>query len=325
MKINREFKIGIVVLTGIVLFVWGFKFLKGTNIFQSNTVYFAKYDRVDGLGEANPVLVNGLKVGQVKYIRFINGQQANILVAFTIDEDAFSIPGDSKARITSANLMGDKVINLILGRSQNFLAPGDTLGAEVEESLSTSVSKTIAPLQERANNLMVSLDSVLAVVQFIFNEGTSESIKESFVRIKNTIKNFEKTSGQLEVLLSGQTGNFAKISSNLESITSNIKNNNGELDNAIKNFSNISSELAKANISGTVKELNTSMSKLTTILDKINSGEGTAGKLLQDPDLYDQLTNASKSLDKLIKDMEEHPRTYFYPLGKKNNPNIKKN
>ena len=321
MKVTREVKIGAVVLIGLILLVWGFNYLKGTNIFSSKSIYYAKYEHIDGLAEANPVLVKGVKVGQVYSIEMVDGQDARIKVGFSMNSKSFRIPVDSKARIVSANLMGDKSIEVNLGSSDQFLEPGGTLKGEVEESLSEGISKMMAPLQTKANEMMGSLDSVLTVIQYIFNEGTRESLKESFVRLRNTIKNFEKSSGQLDNMLSDQDGNFTVIMNNLSSITTNIRNNHGALTNAINNFSTISDTLARANISNTITNLNGSLEKLAVIFNKLEKGEGTAGKLLQDEDLYDQLTKASAGLDSLVRDFHRHPRTYLKPFGKRNNPN----
>ena len=89
MKISKEFKIGVIVTAAIGLFIWGFNFLKGHDLFSDKYELYAVYPKIDGLIEANPLLVNGFKVGQINKISLVknaNGEYG-VLVKFLLTEE----------------------------------------------------------------------------------------------------------------------------------------------------------------------------------------------------------------------------------------------
>ncbi|MBE9483384.1 MAG: MCE family protein, partial [Bacteroidetes bacterium] len=142
MKYKREIGIGLVFIVALALFIWGFSYLKGFNLFKEQRVLYAVYERVSGLTKANPVSINGLKVGQVSDIYFNPDFSGEIVVEITIETD-MPIPKNSVALIYSSDLMGSKAINLQLSDDSLFVNNGDTLGTKVEASLKEAVNQQI--------------------------------------------------------------------------------------------------------------------------------------------------------------------------------------
>ena len=201
MKISKEFKIGIIVTTTIGLFIWGFNFLKGNDLFNQKYELYAVYPKIDGLIEANPLLINGFKVGQVNKITLtkLNGQYA-VLVKFLLTEEV-NIPKNSIAKAVSSDLLGSKAVEIIYSNETEFVKSGDTLIALNEEGLKTAVSKQLAPIQAKAVGLLSSIDSVMTVVQFILNTKTRDNLDKSFESIKKAIQSLEKTDYKLDYLM----------------------------------------------------------------------------------------------------------------------------
>lgn len=311
MKIKREIKIGIIFALGIALLYYGLYFLKGINVFKKQNYYFAVYDRVDGLVRESPVNINGLKVGQVKNIAFDEKNANRIVVEFTVDKK-ISLPNNSLAMLLSTDLIGSKAIEIKLGDSKKAFAPSDTLKTEIEKSLTEQVSIQMLPVKRKAEDLMLSIDSVLAIVQNILNENTRQNIMHSFESIKLTFQNLGHTTATIDTLVTYQTGRLTNIFGNVESITLNIKKNNEKLSNILQNFSTISDSIAKSEIAATIANTNQSLQELSSILGKINNNEGTLGKLVNDDSLYNNLDASAKQLDLLLEDLRMRPDRYLH-------------
>ena len=312
MKISKEFKIGIVVTSAIGLFLWGFNFLKGNDIFNQKYILFAVYPKIDGLIEANPLLVNGFKVGQINKITLtkVNGEYA-VLVKFLLTED-IQIPKHSIARSVSSDLLGTKAVEIIYSKETEFVKSGDTLFAENEEGLKSAVSKQLAPLQAKAVSLLSSIDSVMTVVQYILNTKTRDNLDKSFESIKKAIQSLEQTAYKLDDLMATEKAKISSVLTKLNSLAGMLEKNTGKIDNIIGNFSNLSDSLSKSNLKSAITEADKTLQELNKLVAQINSGQGTLGKLAKNDSLYNNLNKASDDLDKLMKDLRINPERYIH-------------
>ncbi|PKP21110.1 MAG: MCE family protein [Bacteroidetes bacterium HGW-Bacteroidetes-21] len=310
-KIKTEVKVGVVVVLTIGAFIWGFYFLKGKDLFKSEDTYYAVYKQVDGLTESSPVLINGLKMGLVREVRFVSDTDRNIFISFAVPKGQL-IPVQSVAEIYSMDLMGSKGIRLNLTDTNVYHAPGDTLISGVEKDLKEQVSAQVLPLKSKAEDLLKSIDSVMIVIQYILNDNARDNLAKTFTSIKQTIQNLERTSIMLDTLMNSEKGKISRIFSNIESISTNLRNNNEELTKVINNFSAISDSLARSDIKGTVDNANKALTDAAVILEKIKKGEGSMGMLINNDSLYKNLESASLNLDKLLRDIKENPKKYLH-------------
>lgn len=320
MKISKEFKIGIIVTASIGLFVWGINFLKGSNLFSEKYELYAIYPKIDGLIEANPLLVNGFKIGQINKISLVPTKdgQYSVLVKFLLTED-INIPKHSVARAVSSDLLGSKAVEIIYSSETEFVQSGDTLIAETEEGLKTAVSKQLAPLQKKIEGLLSSVDSVMTVVQVVLNDKTRENLSKSFESIKLAIQSLEQTAYKLDDLVASEKAKISSILTKLNSLAGMLEKNTGKIDNIIGNFSTLSDSLAKSNLKSAIEEADKTLTELNKLVAQINAGQGTLGKLAKNDSLYNNLNKASEDLDKLMKDLRINPERYihFSVFGKK--------
>lgn len=309
---KKEIKVGIVVLVAIGVFIYGFNFLKGNNLFNPQRKLYAKYPKIEGLLEANPLLLNGYKIGQVNKIELqeVNGKY-EVLVTFFLDSDV-QIPIESKAKIVSSDLLGSKAVEVVFSKETAFVKDGDFLVPDIEDDLKKQVNQQIAPLQKKAEGLISSIDSVMQVVTQVMNADVRKNLITSFESIKNTITTLEHTTYKVDTLLSNEQYAIAGIIQKVNSITSNIEKNNDKLTNVINNFSNISDSLAKADIKRTIDETNKSLLEANALLAQINSGQGSMGKLIKNDSLYNNLNKSAEDLDKLVKDLRINPERYVH-------------
>lgn len=309
MKYKREISIGLVFIVALALFIWGFNFLKGFNLFKEQRVVFAVYDQVSGLTKSNPVSINGLKVGQVSDIYFEPEFSGKIVVEITF-ETQIPIPRNSIALIYSSDLMGSKAIDLQLGNDSINISSGDTLNTLVEASLKEAVNQQIRPLKAKAEELITSIDSVVTVIKEIFNEKAKDNLTQSLASIQQTFENLESASYNLDTLVASQKTRLAQIMFNLESITSTLSKNEENIDNILTNFSSISDSIAQAQIPATFANINRIADDVSGIVEKINNGEGSLGMLVNDENLYKDLQKTSEQLHLLLEDVRVNPKRY---------------
>lgn len=300
---KTEFKVGLFGLLVLVILFFGIKFLKGSDIFQRENVYYATYNDVSGMLVSSNVFINGLRVGYVKEITTTDERADNFVVAFTIRSD-IKIPEDSKILLFSSDLLGSKALKLQLGNSSKIISDGDTIKSDKELGMLDNLGASISPM-------MNNLDSILSSLNNILNIQNQNSLQNTIANIETTTARLGNITTNLDNLMSSEKTKLAKIIENTESITSNLKDNNQKLTNIIQNVDNIVDSAAKANIGSTLIETGKSIERLNSVLGVIEKGKGNVGLLINDEELYKSLDNSAKNLNKLIEDIKENPKKYI--------------
>jgi phospholipid/cholesterol/gamma-HCH transport system substrate-binding protein len=310
LKVSDEIKIGLIILFAIGSLVWGINFLKGTNLFTDHKVFYAIYDRVDGLDRSSPVRVNGFKVGKIVELKMSRGKNVKVIIKFRIEGD-LEITKDTKAMIVNLDLLGSKGIDLTIGTGP-LAARGDTLPSEIERSLSQMMNKEITPIAAKAANLMISLDSALAVVRSVFNKQTQENLIMVFDKLRSTTISLNDAALKMDSLVGSEQKRLKHIFLNIDAITTTLKNNNENISKILKDFSSISDSISKSNIKTTIFNTNRVMEEVSSVFQKINKGEGSLGLLVNNDSLYNNLSNTSYNLDMLIQDIKKNPKQYVH-------------
>lgn len=310
MQKGREIKIGVLVLLGGILLVLGVNYLKGFDPFGNGRAFNAVYDRIDGLAVSNPVVVNGFKVGQVSAINFDSRGNGALMVTFIIEQPNLQLPDDTKARIVSNDLFGTKAIDLIAGRSTDIALPGDTLPSEIEMGIAESVKQELIPLRQRTDQLIAGVDEILLNLQTVFQDSATQGLPKAFESIQRTMENLESTSRTLDMTVEENRTALKGIVENMESLTGFINDQQGNLSNALGNFSQISDSLANLELASTLKRADASIAELNRVLQGLNAGEGSLGKLLKSDSLHDGLLATNKELQFLLNDLYLNPQRY---------------
>ncbi|NQU85728.1 MAG: MCE family protein, partial [Mariniphaga sp.] len=319
MKISKFAKFGALIVFTVAVFIWGLSYLKGHDFFKSASYYHIIYDRIEGLVQSDAVTLNGYQVGQVKAVSFAGDGTGNLVVTISIDGD-IKIPVNSVARIVSSDIMGTKSIKLIYNPNQEVYSHNDTIPGAVESDLKEQVSLQVLPLKAKAEQLLATIDSAITILTVIFNEDARENLSESFKNINLTISNIEETSFALKELIARESGNVSTIVSNLNEVTENFNSKSNEFENIITNLSSISDSLAAIPYSPLITSIAEATKHIENIVLKLNSEEGTAGLLLNDPQLYENLLTLTDDLDRLTRDIRLNPKRYVnfsaFDLGK---------
>lgn len=304
MKLSNETKVGAITSIAIAMLIIGYSFLRGNDIFSSDNMYYTEYDNVDGLTTSKPVLVNGYQIGRVSKMYLLSN--GKIRTEFKIKSD-YEIPSNTIARIVSESILGSKVIVFDLGNSKTYANNGDPLQSDVQANLMEKVE----PLQNKVEHLVVKLDSVLSAVNTALDDEFQRDFKSSLRSISVSLSNIEKITIDVENLMGSERVRLAKIMQNLESITTNFKNNQSQINAILANLDNLTEDLSKAEIRETIDNASKAMQDVQAITDKINRGDGSIGLLINDDKLYNNLNNASDNLNQLIYDVKNNPGKYL--------------
>lgn len=318
MKLSKEAKIGSLVLVAIIGLIWGINYLKGTEMFSSRNTYYAVYDKVNGLVATNPVIMNGYKVGFVEDIDFMSDRSGRIVVTVLVNQDVF-VSKSSIARIVDANFLGSKALDLELGLDPLAAENGDTLNAELQMSLTESLTSSISPLKDKSENLITTLDSLGTSFSAVMDVKTRQHMRSSIESLNNNLHNLEKITHSLAQMTATQNGALKKTIENMQIITSTLANNNEKITHILQNISQVSDSLAAANLAATIRSAHVAMHEAAEVMKKINAGDGSLGLLVNDKELYQSLQSASQNLDKLLIDLKANPKRYVHVsvFGKK--------
>jgi phospholipid/cholesterol/gamma-HCH transport system substrate-binding protein len=309
LKISREIKTAILVIASILLFIWGYGFLKGKDLFTNYRTFYVEYQNVEGLASAAPVTINGLVVGKVNSIKLQN-TTGKLIVELLIKSD-FPISKSSIVKIYEPGLIGGKQIQIIPNLADKSIAETESyLVGSVKLGLPEIIADRLKPVQEEVERMVVGADSLLTNLNRVLDDKTTENIKSSIANLNQTMAEFSKASKNVNVLLNQNKEKIGGIVTNFNKVSSD--------------FSKISDTLSKANIGKTIKNLENTLSKVNSIMADVQSGKGTFGKLVKDDALYTNFSKTSKELELLLQDLRLNPTRYVNVslFGKKNKPYV---
>ncbi len=305
MKLSKEIKTAILVISGILLFIFIFNYLKGENVFDSSIKISAIYENVEGLAPSAAVTINGHTIGKVQSIEF-KGDGSGLLRVTMLISDDFSFSVNSEAQLYEAGLIGGKAIAIIPAfDSSSLVQSGDVLRSKVKPGLTDLVNQRLTPLQEKIEKMMVSADQLLINLNEVFDVQSKENIKLTIAELSTTIASFKTTS---------------------ESLNGLVEDNKSAIGETIINFSKISEDLSavseslsKSDLDSIMLDLKSTISNFDSLLNNVDNGEGSIGKLMKDDRLYINLQSATKQLEELLVDMKLNPKRYvhFSLFGKK--------
>lgn len=294
MKISNEAKLGITVFLAAIVFVGGIIYLRGMDFRKKDYRLTIYYGNVNGLTEGSPITIAGLIIGKVEDLRLVG---TAIAVDVALSKDV-RIARDSKAYIKSASLMGGKQIAITPGRMNETLNNGDTLSGAYEADL-TELTSTLAPI---SSNVL----GILERVNTTFDEQTRRNIQLILEDVHKTTKELEGIIRLQGEHIDYAVGNFAVFSTNLSKFAMNLDTialtQRGNINDGIASLRTAANTLEQAS-----ERFKAASESIENVSKKIERGEGTMGKMINDEKLYQHLDSLSVNLNELVKDLKEHP------------------
>jgi len=288
---TREVKVGIMAIIAVFVLYFGLNFLKGIDIFSPVSYYYARYENIGGLVPSSPVFVKGFKVGQVEQIKYDFSKKESFVVKISVSKN-IKLPKGTKIELYDDGLMGGKAIQLMFEpilASQEMHQPGDTIESKVGIGLMAQLSGDLVP---KIESISTQADSLIRSVRVLVE---NKNLNKSIESIQQTTANLAVSSSQLKKMMNNDV---PRILGDVSVITSDFKQ--------------VSGNLKKIDYVGTFASINHTISNLSLITDKINNSEGTLGMLVNNKDLYINLSNTAASSDKLLIDLQKNPKRYVH-------------
>jgi len=297
---KREVKIGVFAVA-MLLCAWaGIRFLSGIDLFSRNRVYYAAYDRINGVQTASPIFIKGVKVGTVTAISFDPSRSEDVVLELTVRR-RYAIPADSEAKIFSDGFLSGKSIEIVLGSDARMLERGDTIRSGRDRDLMDVAGSEMEFLKQKVSQLTSDLSATLANLNSLVERNADD--------ISGTMSHLNSISGNLDSVLSSERENLRSAVRNISEFSAALGENSAQIDSMLTGLGRFSTSLAD---SGMAEKLAHAASELDTLLGRLNAGEGSMGQLLGDRELYDSLTEASGNLSALLADLKQNPKRYVH-------------
>jgi phospholipid/cholesterol/gamma-HCH transport system substrate-binding protein len=301
--VNNQTKVGLFALVTIIIFIFGFYFLKGVNLFTTKNKYYAVFDNIDGIYNSNPVVVNGHHIGTVNGESF-DVNTGKVVIEMVVDH-GFVLYDSCLASVVSTDLVGSKEIGIRYKISSHALTSGDTMGTMPAPDLMGKLSAAIDPLKDNITRTLRNLDSVLHSINGALGKDDPTSTVH---KLNAALDNIHTITANLNATLS--KGALDKTLDNLESITGNVRKNNDGIQRLIHNIADLTDTLKFADLGATVGKARQALSGIDTLLYNINNGDGTISGLIKDKKIYNDLDSAVVSLNVLLADVKANPFRY---------------
>ena len=314
MKISKEIKSGIIAIVALSLTFWGYNFLKKQNLFTTAKTFYSEYNNVQGLTTSSIVTINGFQVGNVTNIKFNPEKKGNLIVTFSLSND-ISFSKNSTTKITPG-LMGGAELSIIPSYDGEESVSGDYLIGSTDLGMISSLAEKFSPIENNLTATLSEADILLKNLNQVLDKETQQNLRETIVNLNTTLKHFKGVSKSMEEMLANNKAKFGVIMDNTSAATNSLKTMTSDFEQA---------KMATS-IKETISKLNTSLANVDVLLSNFNkistdmsNGKGSIGKLLNDDGLYNNLENASKEMEELMREMKEHPKRFvhFSLFGKK--------
>ena len=289
--------------------IFSFNYLKGINLLEESRHFIVVYDNVEGLVASNPVTINGFKIGNVQKIN-LSADGSNKLEIKLIIDNEVEFSKSSKAELYETGLIGGKAIAIIPNYQDGSIAEsGDYLQGTIKPGLTELVNQKLTPLQDKLESAIQNADKVVLNINELLSDDTKTSLQQSILNFKNISESLNETTNNVNSI----------ILNNSNAIENSLKN----IESSSKNINEITKSVSDANVSDLISKLNSTVSNFNLTLNKINNGNGSVSKLLENDAIFNNLEKATSELEALINDIKVNPNRYvhFSIFGKKANKN----
>ena len=296
---SKNVIIGLTVIVSLALLYWGIEFLKGVNLFKPSNYYTARFEKVDGLSVASPVVINGFQVGQVSEITYDYATN-QIIIEMSMDKD-LKIPMGSTVKVSSS-LLGASQLELNLSKNMAYLKVGDEIATEYKTGLMDRVSGEVMP---QVVSIIPKVDSIMGNVNTLVG---NPALQTSVARLDGITAQLAQSSEELNVLL-------RQLNSQVPGIMNNVNSFTGKLNTTGDDLNQISGKFKQMPLDSTINRLNATIANLQQLTGQLNtqlnSKDSSLGLLMNDKQLYQNASNTLSSLDSLLQDVKAHPKRYI--------------
>lgn len=297
MNIAKEVKVGVLAIVSIVIFYFGFNYLKGIEFFDPTNEYYAVYKEVDGLTVSNPVLLSGLSVGRVSRIEILQEENNKLKVFFEVRED-ITLGKESVAMLAS-DLLGSQTIVIKRNKVTEVLPEGSEIQGDVELALTEQIQQQAYPVLQTLDSVGKHLNGILSNI-----DQNEKNINEILVNVKNATEGVAK--------IAEKEATINAVIYDLKKISGALANEEDGLKALLSKANGVADSINSLQLSALVNRLDSTLGTVNATFVAMQDGEGTVDKLLNNDSLYNNLNQTLVDLDQLLIDMKDQPKKYVH-------------
>lgn len=291
-KQKKELIIGALVLLALALLIFGIDFLKGINVLKAANYYYVEYTNVEGLAVSAPVNINGFKVGQVREIGYEYDNPGHVKVEISLAKE-LQLPVGTQAVLTT-DILGTSSISLRPGNpGDGMLKIGDTLVGKVDGGIMSGIS-----------NMMPSVEAIFPKIDTLL---TTLNTIASDPALAASIKRLDDITADLAV----STRRLSNLMASLPPVVGDVKNITANMDSISGDLGVLSAKLKQVPVDSLTADLAATLANLNELSTQLKNPDGSLGRLMSNPELYDNLNATVSSLDSLLVDIKRNPKRYI--------------
>lgn len=319
MENKNEILVGSLTVIGITVFILGFKYLQGEDIFTRSKYVTVIADRTSNITQSSAVLENGVPIGRVDEVTL--SESPNYLHKAVLSLKLYknvSVPKDSKFVIYGVDNLGKMALGLMRGKENDDASPTDTLLCLVKGDPIAQISDLAATLAPRVDSTLASIQHLAANLNAQLGSGDNSLLKNAVTDLTTTLHSVNKLAATADEMLASLNTTLKDNKSNLDGILKNVNDltgkfngEMGKLDSILGNFQNISGQIANGDLTGTITSAKETLEELKKTLKTINEGDGSISKLLKEDGAYNDITKTIQSLNAVLVDLKANPKKYI--------------
>jgi phospholipid/cholesterol/gamma-HCH transport system substrate-binding protein len=312
LKNKTEIAVGAMTIIGITAFILGYKFLKGEDIFtRSHTVVVAA-ERANNLMPSNLVYENGVAIGSVSEVSLSTSPNFMHQAIFVLKLNSdVVVPKDSKFKIYGLDPLGKMGITLLRGKETEMASIQDTLLCYVGGNAIDEGVGVITALKPKLDSLLGNVNTLIENMTVTLGKGENSLLTKAVNDLSSTLKSVNKMTENLNSTLDREKDNLHGILTNVNELTAKFNAESDKLDSILSNFQTISGKLAGADLEGIIGSAKTTLEELQSTLKKVNEGDGSIAKLLNEDGAYQDITKTINTLNDLLSDIKSNPKKYI--------------
>lgn len=300
MKLSNEAKVGITVLLAFLVAVVGFRFMRDVPLFRQTTEITATFERGDGLSQGSLVNLRGVKVGSVSRVRLTEDNEVQVIMRL---DGNTRVPIDSEAQLTSTGIVEGKSIVLVIGESDELVEHGGEIEGVYVESMTEVIGHRSEEIAGDVSESLSELNRFLRQLNQTFDEDARGALDQTLANTSSATHQIAEILDNKQQDIDRAIGAGSNVLSQLDTLTTD---NRPRVDSMMVALEYNISELSKVR-----EEMEQATVNLNRILEKIDTGEGTLGLLVNDREMYDNLNELTEEMNNLVRGINENPGRYL--------------
>lgn len=299
-KVQNEIKIGLTVVIAMLIAIIGFRMLQDVPLFRPSLQLRTVFSQVDGVSPGSSVFLSGVKVGSVNRITLAGPDSVEVILNLSYTR---GVPVGSRAYIEPSDLIGGKRVRIVLSGEDELIPDGGYIEGIYDPGGFAKFEEFADGIKPDIQNTTGSLASVLDQIDHVLKDGGKEDVRQ-------VIRSLESSSRQVDRLLRERSADLEESIVSLKNIMGNLdtlsSGRQSQLDEILKNL-----EVTTRQLGVISEELGGVSSELNIMMQAVNSGEGTIGRLIQDSSLYENLDSLAVNLKNISRKLEEDPHHFL--------------